>query len=271
METWIVTAGVILLSLLVTAIAIRTVSRLGAPIRNGIPATAQLRGFAETGTTISSPRTGPEAPVYRLDLLVSPPSGTPFEAQVKQAVPRIVLPFFVPGIQVPVDIDPADATRVKVAFHRYAPGAPVVTTGATAGGPAGAPAVTVTFVDGAPVAGVDEMLGALRSGALPTVRGSAAELLRTGARGNATVVQAMPLGKTAGEVFPDCAPADRDDPIWMFTLTVDLPGQAPFPAMMGHRVPRERVADVVPGLRLPVAVDLADRHGRVAIDWDAAR
>lgn len=270
METWIITGAAVAVSLLVAAVAIRSVSRLGGPIKGGIPATALLRGFAETGTTISSPRTGPEAPVYRLDLLVSPPSGTPFEAQVKQAVPRIVLPFFVPGIHVPVDIDPGDATRVKVAFQRYEPGTSVVTVGATAGAPAGGPGVTVRFVDGAPVAGVDEMLGALRSGALPTERGSAADLLRTGARGNATVVQALPLGKKAGDVFPGCPPADRDDPIWVFTLTVELPGQAPFPAMVGHRVPRERAADVGPGLRVPVAVDLADKHGKVAIDWDAA-
>lgn len=32
-------------------------------------------------------------------------------------------------------------------------------------------------------------------------------------------------------------------------------------------MPKERVADVVPGLRVPVAVDLADRHNEVAVDW----
>lgn len=258
--------AVIVVSSLITVFAFRFASQYGAPIKGGLPATALLRGFSETGTTISSPNTGPEAPVYRLDLLVSPPSGPPFETQVKQPVPRIVLPFFLPGIQLPVDIDPKDATRVKVAFQRYEAGQTVVTG---AGAP-GAPAVTVTFQGGS-ASGIDEVVGAVRSGALPAERGSAAELLRTGARGSAEVVQAMPLGKRTVDVDPACPSAVRDDPIWILTLTVELPGEAPFPAVIGHRVPRSRVADVVPGLRVPVAVDLADRHGKVAVDWDAVR
>ena len=195
---------------------------------------------------------------------MSPPSGPPFETQVKQPIPRIVLPFFVPGIQLPVDIDPKDATRVKVAFQRYEAGR----TAATGAGAPGVPAVTVTFPGGS-VTGIDEVVGAVRSGALHAERGSAAELLRTGARGTAEVVQAMPLGRRAVDVDPACPPAVRDDPIWVLTLTVEVPGEAPFPAVIGHRIPRSRVADVVPGLRVPVAVDLADRSGKVAVDWDA--
>ncbi|KGM15510.1 hypothetical protein [Actinotalea fermentans] len=256
---------VVVVSALITVFAFRFASQYGAPIKGGIPATALLRGFAETGTTISSANTGPEAPVYRLDLLVSPPSGPPFETQVKQPVPRIVLPFFLPGIHVPVDIDPKNPERVKVAFQRYEAGQTVVATGP---GAPGGPGVTVT-VQGGSVSGVGDLVGALRSGALPTERGSAAELLRTGARGSAEIVQAMPLGKTTADVDPACPPAIRDDPIWVLTLTVELPGEASFPAVVGHRVPRSRVADVVPGLRVPVAVNLADRHGQVAVDWDA--
>ncbi len=266
----VVIGAVVVLSLLAMVLAFRFASQYGAPIKDGIPATALLRGYAGTGTTISSPNTGPEAPVYRLDLLVSPPSGTPFETQVKQPVPRIVLPFFLPGIHVPVDIDPKNPTRVKVAFQRYEPGQAAVSIGGAAGAAAGGPGITVT-VQGGAVSGVDDLVGALRSGALPTERGSAAELLRSGARGTAEVVQAMPLGKKTVDVDPTCPPANREDPIWVLTLTVELPGEAPFPAVVGHRVPRARVADVVPGLRVPVAVDLADRHGKVAVDWDAVR
>ena len=262
--------AIVALSLVFVVVVFRFASQYGAPIKGGIPATALLRGFSETGTTISSPNTGPEAPVYRLDLLVSPPSGTPFETQVKQPVPRIVLPFFLPGIQLPVDIDPKDATRVKVAFQRYEAGRASVGTGFAGGAVPGAPAMTVTFQGGS-ASGIDDVVGAVRSGALPAERGSAADLLRTGARGSAEIVQAMPLGRTAGQVDPSCPPATRDDPIWVLTLTVELPGEAPFPAMIGHRIPRARVADVVPGLRVPVAVDLADRHGKVAVDWDAVR
>ncbi len=266
-----VTVGAIVaLSLVFVVVMFRVASRYGAPIKGGIPATALLRGFSETGTTISSPNTGPEAHVYRLDLLVSPPSGPPFETQVKQPVPRIVLPFFLPGIHVPVDIDPKDGTRVKVAFQRYEAGQAVVGSGVPGGGVPGAPSVTVT-IPGGSVTGIDEVVGAVRSGALQAERGSAAELLRTGVRGTAEIVQAMPLGKKAVDVDPGCPPAVRDDPIWVLTLTVEVPGEAPFPAVIGHRIPRSRVADVGPGLRVPVAVDLAERNGKVAVDWDAVR
>ncbi len=270
MEQPIIIGAVVVLSLLVTVFAFRFASQYGAPIKGGIPATALLRGFSETGTTISSPNTGPEAPVYRLDLLVSPPSGPPFETQVKQPVPRIVLPFFLPGIHVPVDIDPKDPARVKVAFRRFEAGQSAVTIGGAAGAVPAGPGVTVT-VQGGSVSGVDDLVGAVRSGTLPTEGGSAAELLRTGTRGDAEIVQAMPLGKKTVEVDPACPPANRDDPIWILTLTVEVPGEAPFPAVVGHRVPRARVADVVPGLRVPVAVNMADRHGQVAVDWDAVR
>jgi len=266
MDWWIVASVVV--PLVVTAVIIVAVTRgvrRMSGVEGGVPATALLRGFSETGTTISSAYTGPDAPVYRLDLLVSPPDGPPFEAQVKQPVPRIVLPFFVPGIQVPVDLDPTNPSRVTVAFRRFQAGTP---GGAAAGGPG----VTLSFAaDGslAPVGGMDELSDAVRQGTLPTTTGSAAELLATGARGTAEVTQARPLGKRIRDVFPDPRPEVADDPIWMLSLTVQLPDEAPFPAVVGHRVPRDRVADVVPGLRVPVAVDLADRHGKVAIDWDA--
>lgn len=113
MDWWIVASVVV--PLVVTAVIIVAVTRgvrRMSGVEGGVPATALLRGFSETGTTISSAYTGPDAPVYRLDLLVSPLDGPPFEAQVKQPVPRIVLPFFVPGIQVPVDLDPTDRKSV---------------------------------------------------------------------------------------------------------------------------------------------------------------
>jgi hypothetical protein len=56
--------------------------------------------------------------------------------------------------------------------------------------------------------------------------------------------------------------------LWIFTLEVSLAGQDPFPAVFGHRVPLDKLASVVPGAKLAVAVDQANKNHDVAIDWD---
>ncbi len=56
--------------------------------------------------------------------------------------------------------------------------------------------------------------------------------------------------------------------MWLFTLEVSLAGQAPFPAVFGHRVPLAKLASVAPGVKLAVAVDETDKNEEVAIDWD---
>lgn len=124
---------------------------------------------------------------------------------------------------------------------------------------------------GQPLTGeTDQLVGAVRSGALPTIPGSAAQLLATGARGIAVVTTAQPMGKTVRDVNPNADPSRLNDPMWLFTVTASVPGQPPFPAVFGHRVPLDKVAYVAPGVRLNVAVNLADRMNEVAIDWDTS-
>ena len=269
LATILITVAVVGVSFLIAGFAIRSIMRATGPIKNGVPATALLRGFSETGSTISAPNIGPEAPVYRLDLLVSPPAGTPYAVESKQAVPRIVLPFFVPGITVPVDIDPTRSDRVKVNWQRFDAGAArgSVQMGYPTSDGEG---VNLSFVDGKPVDGLDDVVTAVRTGAMPTTYGSAAELLVRGTRGTAVVTTAMPLGKRVRDVNPGADPHSLDDPLWLFTLEVTLPGQAPFPAVFGHRVPQDRLASLAPGITLPVAVNLANPTQECAIDWATA-
>lgn len=265
----LITVATVVVSLVIVFFAIRSIRKVTGTIKNGVAGTALVRGFAETGTTVSAPNIGPEAPVYALDLLVTPPTGAAYTVESKQAIPRIVLPFFVPGITVPVDIDPADPGRVKVSWERFEAGA--ATHGLAMGFPTGdGQGVTVTFADGGrPVDGVDEVVTAVRTGTMPTTYGSAAELLASGTRGTAVVTTAMPLGKRVRDVNPGAAPAALDDPLWLFTLEVTVPGRPPFPAVFGHRVPASRLSQVAPGMTLPVAVNLANAHQDCAIDWDA--
>jgi hypothetical protein len=123
--------------------------------------------------------------------------------------------------------------------------------------------------NGVPATGeVQEVVSGVASGQLRTIRGSADQLLATGVRAVADVTTASPLGKTVRDVNPNADPSRLDDPMWLFTVVVHLPGQEPSPAVFGHRVPLAKLARVAPGIRLAVAVDPADPHNRVAIDWE---
>jgi hypothetical protein len=120
-----------------------------------------------------------------------------------------------------------------------------------------------------PAAGqVSALVGAVRGGTLQSIKGSADHILATGTHGTAVITTAQPLGKTVRDINPAADPSRLDDPVWLFTVEVSLAGQAPFPAVFGHRVPLAKVASVAPGVKLAVAVDEADRNQEVAIDWD---
>jgi hypothetical protein len=99
------------------------------------------------------------------------------------------------------------------------------------------------------------------------IHGSAAQVLATGTHGTAVITSAQPLGKTVRDVNPDADPSRLNDPMWLFTVEATLPGEAPFPAVFGHRVPLDKIASVAPGVKLAVSVNLSD-HNEVAIDWD---
>jgi hypothetical protein len=122
---------------------------------------------------------------------------------------------------------------------------------------------------GQPAAGdVNALIGAVRSGALPTIKGSADQLLATGTHGTAVITTAQPMGKTVRDINPAADPSRLDDPMWLFTVEVSVAGEAPFPAVFGHRVPLAKVVSVAPGVKLAIAVNMSDRNQEVAIDWD---
>jgi hypothetical protein len=115
---------------------------------------------------------------------------------------------------------------------------------------------------------VANLAGGLQSGAVHQIKGSAAQLLATGTHGTAVITTAMPLGKTVRDINPNADPSRLNDPMWLFTIEVTLAGQAPFPAVFGHRVPLAKLMAVAPGAKLAVAVNEANKNQEVAIDWD---
>ena len=256
----------------------RKMTGIEGPIANGVPSTALIAGITDTGTTISSPSVGPEAPVYQLTLQVTPMggAGAPYQTQVKAAIPRLYIPMVLPGATIGVMIDPTNPMKVSPDFSRMGqmggampgavpgaiPGAqqPVNMTGA----------FNMNFdANGQPDTGqVAAAAAGVRSGEVKTIRGSAAELLASGTRGTATITTAMPLGKTVRDINPNADPARLNDPMWIFTVECDVPGQGQFPAVFGHRVPLDKLAYVAPGAKLAVAINMANRNQEVAIDWD---
>jgi len=152
------------------------------------------------------------------------------------------------------------------------------TPAATPAAPAPAPApaadgkIGLEFqfaADGRPAPGqVQDVVGAVVSGQMRTIRGKADELLATGTHGTAVVTSASPLGKTVRDINPNADPSRLNDPMWLFTVDVSVAGENPFPAVFGHRVPLAKLAGIAPGVRLAIAVNMANRNNEVAIDWE---
>ena len=241
-------------------------------VKNGVPSDAFVEGISDTGTTITSPSVGPDAPVYQFSLQVAPigGAGAPYPVVVKAAVPRLYIPMVLPGIRVGVMIDPTNPQKVSLDFSRINMGAPAGAPAGvqmTAAGPGG---FNMNFdASGQPdMANVAAVATGVASGQVKTIHGSADQLLATGTHGTAVVTTAMPLGKTVRDINPNADPSRLNDPMWLFTIEVTLAGQAPFPAVFGHRVPLAKLMAVAPGAKLAVAVNEANKNQEVAIDWD---
>jgi hypothetical protein len=274
---------------------IRKMTGVSGPIKGGVPSDAIIQSITDTGVTVSMASVGPDAPEYKLGLAVTPiGGGATYMVEAKALVPRIYLPMVVPGAHVGVLIDPTNPQHVSVDFSRMSqPGYGMAGAGAAAGfagaagfggspspygqfGPAGAaaagsaPNMDLSFdAAGNPnMAQLGAFASAVSQGQMPTHTGSAAQLLATGTHGTAVITTAMPLGKTVRQINPSADPSTLDDPLWMFTVEVSLAGQTPFPAVFGHRVPKDKTASIGPGTKLAVAVNPANKNQEVAIDWN---
>ena len=256
----------------------RKMTGIEGPIKNDVPSDAMIESITDTGTTISSPSVGPDAPVYQLGLQVTPigGAGAPYQVVIKAAIPRLNIPMVLPGARIGVLIDPTNPMKVSPDFSRInAPsaagaGAGIPTTGGVSMTPAGPGGFAMDFdANGQPSMGdVATLAGGVRSGSVNTIKGSADQLLATGTHGTATITTAMPLGKTVRDINPAADPSRLNDPVWLFTVEVTLAGEAPFPAVFGHRVPLAKLGAVAPGVKLAVAVNEANKNQEVAIDWD---
>jgi hypothetical protein len=266
---WVVVGGCILAGIGSGFYALAKARTAMSGIKNGIPSLATIESVADTGLTITTPSIGPDAADFKMGLLVMPPGGgEPYRTEIEQAIPRVARAMIVPGATVGVLIDPANPGRVRIDWQNVGGSAAAFAAAGGAGSPPPG-GFTMSFdAAGNPTMDLGKLVSGVRSGSLNTIRGSAAQLLATGTHGVAVVTTAQPLGKKVRDVNPAAEPSKLDDPMWLFTVEVTLPGQAPFPAIFGHRVPVSKVAEIAPGIGLTVAVDESDRNEEVAIDWE---
>ena len=99
--------------------ALRKFSGTSGSIKGGLPAQATIVSLAETGMTVSSYSDGPNAPVYKVGLLVTPPGGgAPYQTVCTHLIPRIYVPMIMPGATIGVLIDPANPGHVVPDWSR---------------------------------------------------------------------------------------------------------------------------------------------------------
>jgi hypothetical protein len=223
------------------------------PGGGGLPGQATVTSMWDTGVTIGGIAAGgaPSA-MFGFQLQVQLPGRNPYMAETKERVPRMFVGAIQPGSVVAVHADPADPSKVHIDWS-------------VAPRPAGMAAAGMAAT---PVPGMVAPVPAAPMAA-PPVSGhsSAAELLATGQRGWATVSMFQPMGTPRSLGITPSNPAYLDDPIYQFVVQVQLDGQQPFQAQMGHRVPRHLEPTLQQGMTVQVAVDPANPTQNVAIDW----
>ena len=96
---------------------------------------------------------------------------------------------------------------------------------------------------------------------LPPVKDhvSAASVLASGTRGNATLLGTFPAHETAG---------DSEHTLLGLMLNVMIDGQPPYQVQNYYKAPNEKLPALTPGKLLPVAVALPDQT-MVAVEWEA--
>ena len=103
----------IILSVAITLIVLVWVRKFmrnmtGANLKDGTPAQATILRIWDTGTTIN------DNPVVGFLLEVHPQNLPAYQAESKSMIPRLSIPQFQPGANVPVKIDPRNQSRVAL-------------------------------------------------------------------------------------------------------------------------------------------------------------
>jgi hypothetical protein len=216
----------------------------------GLAGTGQVVGLTQTGMYLNN------NPQIGMQLMVSVPGRNPYQVEVRQFVPLMLLGSIQVGSTLPVKVDQQNPSKVVIDWD-----AGVQPNAAFVNQWAGMPGMQPT---GAAMPG---MMPAAMPGAMPgstaTVsagQGSVdqlhAQLLANGLDGTATITTAQDTGVPVGA-----------NKLFSIVMTVNVPGKAPYQETSATMVPPDDTAKVVAGLTVPVKVS-PDNPNLVMIQWD---
>ena len=217
----------------------------------GLAGTGQIVGLTQTGMYMN------DNPQVGIQMVVSVPGKNPYQVEVRQFVPLILLGSIQIGATLPVKVDQQDPSKVVIdwdggvqpnqQFVQQWGGAMPGMGGAVPGMGGAMPGMTA--------------MPAAAPGMMPQAAGGSADQLRaqvtaTGIDGTATINSATDSGVVVGA-----------NKLFNVQLTVNVPGRAPYQETSAAMVPPEDAAKVVAGATVPVKV-AADNPALVMIQWD---
>jgi hypothetical protein len=108
LSNWLLLLFPLLLFLVIFRIAVTPMLRRRRILDTGIPATATVQNVSLTGTRING------NPVLRLEVLVQPPAGVPYQVKSRKVVSITDAPFVRAGTTLNIKIDPKRADRFEI-------------------------------------------------------------------------------------------------------------------------------------------------------------
>ena len=246
--------GVVGIGLLIFGIGSRRKAAENQRIdETGLAGSAQIVGMTQTGMYLNN------NPQIGLQMMVSVPGRNPYQVEVRQFVPLMLLGSLQVGGTLPVKVDQQDPSKVVIdwdggvqpnaAFTSAwggampgAYGAPTAYPGAPGAYPAAAAMpFAATGVNVAGQGNVDQLR---------------AQLASTGLDGTATILQAQDTGVAVGT-----------NRLFSVQMNVNVPGRAAYQETSAAMVPPEDAAKIVAGATVPVKVS-PDNQNLVMIQWD---
>lgn len=218
--------------------------RFSGPALTGV---ARILSVQSTGTVIN------DRYVCKISLSVEVPGREPYEATVRQAVHPIQMASVQPGLVVPVQVDSANPSKVRIE-----PGNAVRRT--TVAQPSAADLATA----------YNEHKH--RHGSASGQWASAAQLLASGQRVPGVLRSFAPTGNTLRSLGREATamPELLDAPQYVVEMELHFPNLAPIIGRSVQSIPDDHVPYLAVGLELPCAVDPSDPAHRFVVDWQRA-
>lgn len=205
-------------------------------LTGGLSATGVVKEVRDTGTTINDVNA-----IFEVVMDVTVPGKPAYEAKTQIMLNRTQWGSLQLGMVLNLKVDPADPSKVAV----------------DPGGGAGTASQPIIQVPG--------LQGARR---IEGTR-SSDDIIAQGERGIGVILAVSDTGKTVGEMAPAGSyPAERaNDPLIYVSMRVEPEVGEPYQAESLFRAPRDQLADLTIGARVPIAHIPGDQNS-ATIDWD---